>query len=100
MPTDQIMLVTDTGQVIRCPVDDIRVAARKTQGVVLFRVGDDEKVVSVSLVGESDNGDSGDNGDGGDASDEAPEAGGSEPDRKSTRLNSSPSCASRMPSSA
>jgi len=51
--TDQIMLVTDKGQVIRCPVDDIRVAARKTQGVVLFRVGDEEKVVSVSLVGES-----------------------------------------------
>jgi DNA gyrase subunit A len=52
-PTDQIMLVTDGGQIIRCPVDDIRVAARKTQGVVLFRVGEDEKVVSVSLVGEN-----------------------------------------------
>ncbi|MEQ8818010.1 MAG: DNA gyrase subunit A [Thalassobaculum sp.] len=57
-PSDQIMLVTNGGQVIRCPVDDIRVAARKTQGVLLFRVGgdDEEKVVSVSLVGE--NGDS------------------------------------------
>ena len=68
-PSDQIMLVTNGGQVIRCPVDDIRVAARKTQGVLLFRVGggdDEEKVVSVSLVGENGDGESGDdeNGDG------------------------------------
>ncbi len=59
-PSDQIMLVTDNGQVIRCPVDDIRVAARKTQGVLLFRVDDEEKVVSVSLVGETGDGESGD----------------------------------------
>ena len=78
-PSDQIMLVTDKGQVIRCPVDDIRVAARKTQGVVLLRVGDEEKVVSVSLVGENgDNGDddSADSFDGGPDSG-APDGGGS-----------------------
>ena len=45
---DQIMLVTDRGQLIRCPVDDIRIAGRKTQGVVLFRVEGGERVVSVS----------------------------------------------------
>ena len=50
---DQIMLVTDNGQVIRTPVIDVRVAARSTQGVYIFRVADDEKVVSVSLVGET-----------------------------------------------
>ncbi len=49
---DQIMLVTDGGQVLRIPVDDIRIAGRKTQGVVLFRVSDGEKVVSVSRIGE------------------------------------------------
>ena len=32
------------------PVDDIRVAGRKTQGVILFRTGEDEKVVSVTWL--------------------------------------------------
>ncbi len=50
--SDQIMLVTDAGQLIRCPVDDIRIAGRKTQGVTLFRVDDDEKVVSVARLRE------------------------------------------------
>jgi DNA gyrase subunit A len=49
---DQIMLVTDGGQVLRIPVDDIRIAGRKTQGVVLFRVSDGERVVSVSRLTE------------------------------------------------
>jgi DNA gyrase subunit A len=47
---DQIMLVTDGGQMLRIPVDDIRIAGRKTQGVVLFRVSDGERVVSVSRL--------------------------------------------------
>ena len=56
---DQIMLVTDGGMVIRCPVDDIRIARRRSQGVVIFKVGDGERVVSVArLPEESDeNGD-------------------------------------------
>lgn len=55
-PTDQIMLVTDGGQLIRCPVHDIRIAGRRTQGVTIFRVGDEEKVVAVSRIslGEED----------------------------------------------
>ncbi len=52
-PTDQIMLVTDGGQLIRCPVDDIRIAGRKTQGVTLFRVEGGERVVSVAWLSES-----------------------------------------------
>ena len=48
--TDQIMLVTDGGQLIRTPVDDIRVAGRNTQGVTIFRTRDEEKVVSVGRV--------------------------------------------------
>jgi DNA gyrase subunit A len=52
---DQVMLVTDGGQLIRCPVDDIRITGRRTQGVWIFRVGDGEKVVSVGLVGEDTN---------------------------------------------
>ena len=50
---DQIMLVTDQGQVIRCPIGDVRITARQSQGVYIFRVADDERVVSVSLVGET-----------------------------------------------
>lgn len=46
----EIMMVTDGGKLIRMPVDDIRVAGRKTQGVILFRLADDEKVVSVTWL--------------------------------------------------
>ena len=52
---DQLMLVTDGGQLIRTPVNDIRVAGRNTQGVTIFRTRDDEKVVSVGRV-EDDEG--------------------------------------------
>jgi DNA gyrase subunit A len=56
---DQIMLVTDGGMVIRCPVHDIRIARRRSQGVVIFKVGDGEHVVSVARLPEvaEDNGD-------------------------------------------
>ena len=50
--TDQIMLVTDNGQLIRCPVHDIRIASRRTQGVTLFKVDEDERVVSVARLGD------------------------------------------------
>ena len=52
--TDQLMLMTDKGKLIRCPVNDIRIAGRQTQGVTLFNVSDDEKVVSVAKLEESD----------------------------------------------
>ncbi len=48
--SDQIVLMTDGGQVIRCPVNDIRIAGRNTQGVTLFRVNDDEHVVSIARL--------------------------------------------------
>ncbi|HZK90990.1 MAG TPA: DNA gyrase subunit A [Stellaceae bacterium] len=51
-PSDQIMLVTDGGMVIRCPVNDIRIARRGSVGVVIFRVGDGEHVVSVARLPE------------------------------------------------
>jgi DNA gyrase subunit A len=50
--SDQIMLVTDGGQLIRTPVRGIRVAGRNTQGVTIFRTGDAEKVVSVERIGD------------------------------------------------
>jgi DNA gyrase subunit A len=50
--SDQIMLVTDKGQLIRCPVDGIRIAGRSTQGVIVFNTAEDEHVVSVEHIGE------------------------------------------------
>ena len=49
---DEIMLVTDGGQLIRCPVEGIRVAGRGTQGVIVFRTDKDERVVSVERIGD------------------------------------------------
>ena len=54
--SDQIMLVTDSGQLIRCMVDEIGITGRRTQGVWIFRVEDEERVVSVSLIGDDMNG--------------------------------------------
>jgi DNA gyrase subunit A len=61
--SDQIMLVTDKGQLIRCPVEDIRIAGRSTQGVIVFDTAEDEHVVSVEHIG--DDGENGENGNGG-----------------------------------
>jgi DNA gyrase subunit A len=61
--SDQIMLVTDGGQLIRCPVDGIRIAGRATQGVTVFNTAEGERVVSVERI--SDDGmDDGDTSDG------------------------------------
>ncbi len=51
---DQIMLVTTSGQLIRCPIVDVRITGRRTQGVIIFRIDNDEKVVSVSKVEEDE----------------------------------------------
>jgi DNA gyrase subunit A len=56
--SDQIMLVTDGGKLIRVPVDGIRIAGRATQGVIVFNTADDEKVVSVERI--SDDGENAD----------------------------------------
>ena len=51
---NQIMMVTDGGKLIRMPVEDIRIAGRKTQGVILFRTAEDESVVSVTWLDADD----------------------------------------------
>ncbi|MBB5072940.1 DNA gyrase subunit A [Bartonella callosciuri] len=55
---DQIMLVSDGGQLIRVPVDGIRVAGRSTKGVTIFNTAEGEKVVSVERISESEEDDS------------------------------------------
>ncbi|MBO7454615.1 MAG: DNA gyrase subunit A [Alphaproteobacteria bacterium] len=51
---DDVMLITDGGKLIRCPVSGVRITGRATQGVIFFKVGKDEKVVSaVRLIENS-----------------------------------------------
>ena len=46
--SDQLMLVTDGGQLIRCEVADIGIKGRKTRGVIIFNTAEGERVVSWS----------------------------------------------------
>jgi len=50
--SDQIMLVTDQGKLIRTTVAGIRIAGRPTQGVIVLNTADDERVVSVERLSE------------------------------------------------
>jgi len=49
---DELILVTDAGQTIRTRVEEIRIAGRATRGVTVFRIGEDERVVSVTRLSE------------------------------------------------
>ncbi len=62
LDTDEIMLVTDGGTLIRCPVDGIRIAGRATRGVRIVTVSEGERVVTAVRIGEDDPGNGG-NGD-------------------------------------
>jgi DNA gyrase subunit A len=66
--SDEILLVSDQGQLIRVPVSQVRIAGRNTQGVTIFRKAEEEHVVSVERIeGGSEAGDE----EGGEASEEA-----------------------------
>src|SRR5262249_4713656 len=51
---DEIMLVTNGGRLIRCPVDDIRIAGRGTQGVIVFDTDASEQVAAVERITDED----------------------------------------------
>jgi DNA gyrase subunit A len=53
-PTDQIMLVTNAGQVIRIPVDGISIYRRSTRGVRVFSVTEETRVISVTRLREAE----------------------------------------------
>jgi DNA gyrase subunit A len=50
--TDQLVLVTDGGQLIRCGVSEISIKGRKTRGVIVFNTAEEERVVSVERLSE------------------------------------------------
>ena len=52
---DEIILSTDKGKVIRCAVKEIRTAGRNTQGVRIFKLSGDEKVVSAIKIEDNFN---------------------------------------------
>ena len=51
--TDDLLLVTSGGQMIRTRMDQVRIVGRSSQGVTIFRTADGEKVVSVERLPES-----------------------------------------------
>ena len=51
---DQLMIVTDGGQLIRCPVRNISIVSRSARGVTVIRVKDEERVVSVERIEDND----------------------------------------------
>ena len=56
--SDELLLVTDGGQLIRTRVDSVRIAARNTLGVTIFRTAEGERVVSVERLEAGEEGDS------------------------------------------
>jgi DNA gyrase subunit A len=52
--SDHVMLVTSSGKLIRCPVSDVRITGRSSQGVILFRVEKGERVVSAVRLLDSE----------------------------------------------
>ena len=54
LDTDNILMVTDGGKMIRLGVDKIRIAGRQTMGVTLFKTAENEKVVSTAIIAETD----------------------------------------------
>ena len=51
---NQLMIVTDGGQLIRCPVRNISIVSRSARGVTVIRVKDTERVVSVGRIEETE----------------------------------------------
>jgi DNA gyrase subunit A len=61
-PDDQLMVITNGGQVIRTRVSEIRETGRNTQGVRVIRLREAEQVVDVEPVAEGEEGEEGEGG--------------------------------------
>ena len=53
--SDELIIITNGGKMIRSKLDNVRITGRNTSGVILFKTSDKEKVVSASLVVENEN---------------------------------------------
>ena len=63
---DDAMLISQSGKLIRIPTSGVKVQGRNTQGVKIINLGDDDQVVALSRLAESDGGDDSDDADDGD----------------------------------
>jgi DNA gyrase subunit A len=54
LDTDDVMLVTDGGKIIRLAVGELRVIGRNTQGVRLIGLAEDERVASIARLAEKE----------------------------------------------
>jgi len=70
---DQIVMVSDSGQIIRCPIDRVSIVGRSSRGVTIFKTAAGEQVVSVSRLRDVENGNGDDNDGGGEAEEEGAE---------------------------
>jgi DNA gyrase subunit A len=61
---NQLVIVSNGGQLIRCPVAGISVVGRSSRGVTIFKVAEEERVVSVSRLNEDDDDNDEENGEG------------------------------------
>lgn len=61
LSTEELMLITNNGKLIRCKLNTIRATGRSTSGVILFKTSNDEKVVSAALIADSGEEDSEEN---------------------------------------
>ncbi len=86
--TDQIILVTDKGKLIRTPVRDIRIAGRATQGVTILKTADDEHVVSATRIQSIEGEEAEDEGENGEAEGSA-EAGSAAPGEEANNQSGS-----------
>ncbi len=56
---DQLVMVSNEGQLIRLPLNDVRIAGRRTQGVTLFKMTGTEQVISVTRLSDIEDDDTG-----------------------------------------
>ncbi|MDR1390881.1 MAG: DNA gyrase subunit A [Holosporales bacterium] len=52
-----IMMITNTGRIMRCSVEEVRITRRVSQGVILFRLGEGELIASASVIDENQDAD-------------------------------------------
>ncbi|MDA1089533.1 MAG: DNA gyrase subunit A [Proteobacteria bacterium] len=78
--TDQIVMVSNSGQIIRCPIDKVSTVGRSSRGVTIFKTAEGEEVVSVSRLRDVDDDGDGDGKNGIGEDGDAPETEGGEGD--------------------
>ena len=49
--SEELMVISTSGQVIRLPLEQVRVTGRQTRGVIIMRMDDDDRVASIAGVG-------------------------------------------------